>query len=199
LYGGRSEAIRLHYKIREGDETIQYVDVMTLYPYVCRYFKFPVSHPTIHVGDACRDIDAMLKKEGLAKCLVLPPKRLYHPVLPFRCNGKLLFCLCKTCALEQNTDSECTHESVDERAILGTWVADEVRLAVQKVYQVLEFNEMYEYTQYDKQTGEGGMFVQYINTFLKIKTEASGYPNWVRSPRTRIGTFAAFTRAKSFS
>jgi hypothetical protein len=86
--------------------------------------------------------------------------------------------------LEQNTDSECTHESGQERAILGTWVVDEIRLTVQKGYQVLEVQEMYEYqvTQYDKQTGEGGLFVQYIDTFLKIKTEASGYPNWVRSP-----------------
>jgi hypothetical protein len=90
LYGGRTAAMRLHYKIREGEETIQYVDVNSLYPYVCKYFKFPVGHPTLHAGDACRDIDAMLKKEGLVKCLVLPPKRLYHPVQRFRCNGKLI-------------------------------------------------------------------------------------------------------------
>jgi G:T-mismatch repair DNA endonuclease (very short patch repair protein) len=32
LYGGRIEAMRLHYKARENEETIQYVDVMTLYP-----------------------------------------------------------------------------------------------------------------------------------------------------------------------
>jgi hypothetical protein len=114
LYGGRTEDMRLHYKIWEGEETIQYVDVTSLYPYVCKYFKFPIGHPTIHVGEACLDVDAMLKKEGLIKCLILPPERLYHPVLPFRCNSKLLFCLCKTCALEQNTHSECTHESVEE-------------------------------------------------------------------------------------
>ena len=40
LYGGRDEAIILHYAIREG-ETIQYYDVMSLYPYVCKYSKFP--------------------------------------------------------------------------------------------------------------------------------------------------------------
>jgi hypothetical protein len=28
----------------------------------------------------------------------------------------------------------------------------------------------------------GGLFVEYINTFLKLKAEASGYPAWVRSP-----------------
>jgi hypothetical protein len=29
----------------------------------------------------------------------------------------------------------------------------------------------------------GGLFVEYINTFLKLKAEASGYPAWVRSPQ----------------
>jgi hypothetical protein len=79
---------------------------------------------------------------------------------------------------------ECTHDSVRERAILVTWVLDEVRLAVQKGYRVIEVYEVYEYviTQYDKQTGEGGLFVQYINTFLKLKAESSGYPSWVRAP-----------------
>jgi len=44
---------------------------------------------------------------------------------------------------------------------------------------------MYEYqiTQYSRKTSEGGLFVDYINTFLKLKTEASGYPTWVRSPK----------------
>ena len=45
LYGGRTEAMRLHYKVREGEGTIHYVDVMSLYTYVCKYFKFPVGHP----------------------------------------------------------------------------------------------------------------------------------------------------------
>jgi hypothetical protein len=30
LYGGRTEAMRLHYKIREGKESVQYCDVMTI-------------------------------------------------------------------------------------------------------------------------------------------------------------------------
>ena len=41
---------------------------------------------------------------------------------------------------------------------------------------------MYEYnvTHYDPQTGQGGLFVDYINNFLKLKTKASGYPDWFR-------------------
>jgi hypothetical protein len=75
LYGGRTEAVRLHCKVREGKETIQYVDVMSLYPYICKYGKFPVGHPVIHAGVACSDTEAMLQKEGLIKCKVLPPRR----------------------------------------------------------------------------------------------------------------------------
>ena len=40
LYGGRTEAIVLHYATREG-VTIQCYDVMSLYSYVCKYSKLP--------------------------------------------------------------------------------------------------------------------------------------------------------------
>jgi hypothetical protein len=49
--------MRLHYKAREG-ETIQYVDVMSLYSYICKYGKLPVGHPVVHVGDTCKDREA---------------------------------------------------------------------------------------------------------------------------------------------
>jgi len=118
LYGGRSEAMRLHYKVREGEEAVHYVDVMSVYTYVCKYFKFPVGHPVIHVSDACQDTEAMLRKEGLIKCCVLQPQRLYHPVLLFRCNDNLLFCLCKSCATERNSYGKCDHETVAPRPSL---------------------------------------------------------------------------------
>jgi len=62
---------------------------------------------------------------------------------------------------------------------------DEFRLDVQKVYRILKIHEVYDYqlNQYNGETGEEGHFVNYINTFLKLKTEASGYPGWVRSPK----------------
>jgi hypothetical protein len=36
------------------------------------------------VGNACKDREASLRKEGLIKCSIFPPERLYHPVLPCR-------------------------------------------------------------------------------------------------------------------
>jgi hypothetical protein len=49
------------------------------------------------------------------------------------------------------------------------------------VVKVYEFYE-YQATQYNPETGEGGLFVQYVNTFLKLKAEVSGYPDWVQCP-----------------
>ena len=61
---------------------------------------------------------------------------------------------------------------------------DEVRLSVRMGYRILEIHEVYEYsiTQYDKASDEGGLFVGYIDTFLKLKAEASAFPSWVPSP-----------------
>jgi len=75
--------MRLHYKAHEI-ETIQYVDVMSLYPYTCKNFKFNVRHPTIHVGIAFTDIKACLRLDGMIKCSVVPPETFYHHVLPLR-------------------------------------------------------------------------------------------------------------------
>jgi hypothetical protein len=91
---------------------------------------------------------------------------------------------CRICATELNTTTECKHETIAERALVGTWVTDKLRLAVRKGYHVIEVYEVYEYdvTQYDPTAGERGLFVQYINTFLKLKAKASEYPNWVLCP-----------------
>jgi len=90
--------MRLHNKSREI-ETIQYVDVMSLYHYISKYFKFPADHPVIPVGDLCKDKESCLRKEGLITCSIVPPGRLYYSVLPFRCNNKLIFSLCRTFVL----------------------------------------------------------------------------------------------------
>jgi len=50
----------------------------------------------------------------------------------------------------------------------------------------------YQVTQYNLETGEGGLFVEYINTFLKLKAEASGYPEWVKNPEDEERYFKSF-------
>ena len=119
--------MRLHYRGREK-ETIQYVDVMTLYSYVFNYFNFAVAHTVIHVVDACKNREACLRMDGLIKCSIIPTETLYHPILPFRCNNKLMFFHCRTCVLTSSSSS-----SREDRGLTVTWVVYEVRLAVEKV------------------------------------------------------------------
>ena len=114
LYGGRTETMHLHYKIGEN-ETIQYCDVIILYPFIHKYFKFPISHPIILIGETFKNVDACLMMEGLMKCTVVPPKNLYHLVLPNKCDKKLLFCLCRSCVHEQNMSGECRYFADAER------------------------------------------------------------------------------------
>ena len=96
LYGGRTNATRLY--CCEGD--MRYVDVCSLYPYVLKYKPFPLGHPEIITEDF-QDVRSYF---GLIQCRVLPPRGMFHPVLPYRTGGKILFPLCRTCAEERPTD-----------------------------------------------------------------------------------------------
>ncbi|XP_035221202.1 probable DNA polymerase [Stegodyphus dumicola] len=123
FFGGRTNAIQLYY---EGDA--KYVDFTSLYPWVNKYCLYPVGHPNI----ITENFDALENYFGIIKCRILPPRGLYLPVLPYRAQNKLMFPLCKTCA-ELMYQGICQH-SDDERAIIGTWVTEEVKLAVKKGY-----------------------------------------------------------------
>jgi len=61
---------------------------------------------------------------------------------------------------------------------------DEVCLAVEIGYRIFEIYEVYEYqvTGYNLVRGEGGLFVDFINTVFKMKAEASGFPGWINTP-----------------
>jgi hypothetical protein len=137
LYEGRTEALRLHYKITEG-ETIQYVDVMSLHPYICKYLKFPISHPVSHVGDECQDMQAMLEKDCLMKCSILPPRQLYHSVLP------LLFCLCRSCAIQriETTTARTKRMLKGHQKQHGLWMSFGCS---KKGYKLVDVQEVYEY------------------------------------------------------
>ncbi|XP_062568063.1 uncharacterized protein LOC134230308 [Saccostrea cucullata] len=172
FFGGRTNAIKLHYKAQKG-ETIQYYDFTSLYPWTNKYCRYPIGHPTI-ITDNFEDLSLYF---GLAKIKKLPPRRLYHPVLPYNSKGKLKFPLCRKCADTEN-QKECTC-SVEDRVIIGTWCTPEIQMATSKGYKTLKIYEVYHFSEsskYDEKSCEGGLFAQYVNMFLKIKQEASAFP-----------------------
>ena len=77
----------------------------------------------------CGNFPAMLAKEGIVRCTVLPPRDLYHPMMPYKCNGRLLFYLCRTC-YESGSQKHCRHEVCLERALTDTCVVDKLQVAV---------------------------------------------------------------------
>jgi len=174
--GGRTEATKTYYRVKEG-EKIHYVDVTSFYPYICKYGKFPLGHPKVYVGVDCPP--DCLDRESIIKCKVLPPRKLYHPVLPYKSNSKLMITLCSPCADTMN-QGNCTH-SDEERCIVGRWVVEKVRNAVEMGYGIVDVYEFWEYeaTCFDTDTNTGVLFAEYVNMFLKLKQESSGCPSWV--------------------
>lgn len=189
FFGGRTNCTKLYCEAQEG-EKIRYLDVCSLYPWACKTGKFPLGHPKILVGDDCpQHLDGI---DGLVKATILPPSDLYHPVLPVRIHGKLYFPLCGKC-VEKLTEEDCTHPD-ESRQITGTWVSDEIKLALSKGYAIVKIHEIwsYETTQYNGR--EGGLFVDYINKFLKLKQEASGWPSWVKTDADQLKYIEDFER-----
>ena len=173
----RCETFFLHAESSE-ESVVKYVDVQSLYPYVCKNKHYPIGHPRCLVGPALQEFGTDITKfEGIIKCTVLPPRGLHVPLLPAHVNDKLMFVLCKTCAESEN-QGRCTY-SAQQRSLTGTWVSVELQRAVQLGYVILTIFEAWQYhetTIYNCITGIGGLFAQYMNTFMKIKMEASGYP-----------------------
>ncbi|KAK9745787.1 hypothetical protein QE152_g6621 [Popillia japonica] len=58
----------------------------------------------------------------------------------------------------------------EQRALTGTWVIDEVRKSIEKGYSVLEIYEVWKYHVVN------GLFKEYIDEYLKIKQQATGWP-----------------------
>ena len=179
--GGRTNAVKLYHQVTPHQK-IHYIDVTSLYPWVNKTSVYPKGHPTFISQPGHRDIHQYF---GLIRCQVLPPRELYHPVLPYRHDSKLLFPLCATCVKEEmdkpllDRSYHCPH--IDEqRTLTSTWFSPELDKAVDLGYQVQYIYEVWHFPETCK-----GLFADYVNTWLKIKQEASGWPAEVETEEER--------------
>jgi len=179
--GGRTNAIKLYHHVTPSQK-IHYIDVTSLYPWVNKTCVYPKGHPRFFSHPGHTDISPYF---GLIQCRVLPPRALYHPVLPYRHEDKLTFPLCATCVQDEmpkrawERTAECIHTD-EQRVLTGTWCAPELNKAVELGYEI---QYIYEVWHFDE-TCEG-LFRDYVNTWLKIKQEASGWPLWVGDDETK--------------
>ena len=109
---------------------------------------------------------------SLIKAKMLPTNGLLLPVLPIKINNKLMFPLCHTCATNKSQQA-CNCPDKD-RVLIYMWYTPEINLALNvgyiliKIYEVLNWSE--------NTSNEQRLFSNYINMFLQMKTQASGYP-----------------------
>lgn len=176
LYGGRVNGFKLYHSVK-SPEIIKYLDIVSLYPSRQKYCKFPLQHPEI-ITSNFKDIREYF---GLAKVSILPPTDLLFPVLPFKADdGRLHFTLCQHCTQTLNND-ECTC-SDSQRMLTAVYVIEELKLALKHNYQIIQIHEVYHFektSQYDPLLKNDSLFNQYVDTFIKWKIEASGYPDHV--------------------
>ena len=172
--GGRTNATKLYHKT-SPTEKLHYIDYTSLYPYINKTAVYPRGHPVIISQPDTKDIDGYF---GLVKCRIQAPHGLHHPVLPFRSQGKLTFPLCSQCVetkmqkplLERS--AVCEHYE-DQRSFIGIWCTPELAKAVELGYQVEHIYEIWHFPETQQ-----GLFKDYVNKWLKLKQEASGWPEW---------------------
>ena len=154
----KNQRLKLLHQVT-GDEKIQHIDIVSLYPTVNKHEAYPIGHPEIIVADFKNVRDYF----GIIKCTVKAPPQDFlnfqnFPILPMTCNDKLVFPLCQKCATDK-VQTSCPHEGAD-RYMEGTWCTPEI-------HQVWHWKEKREH-----------FFAAFVDKFLKIKTEASGWPSW---------------------
>ena len=174
--GGRVNNIVFTYEATK-EEIIEYKDFTSLYPSVLWHNKFFLGHPKV-IRDG--QIENVEKYFGFIKCKVSAPTNLFIPVLPVRFEGKLYFPLCRSCLVEKR-QHYCNHVKEKDKTFVGTWTTMEINVALSKGYKIVEVYEVlhYENTSYD-------LFKSIIGKWLKIKQEASGFPEWCDNEDKKI-------------
>ena len=189
-FGGRTNALVLHKKFADGEKG-KYVDFTSLYPDILKYRRFPVGHPKRIIKDfqqclfkPCDGNCFYFPREGkhwvlpyfgVIKVTVLPPTDLIHPVLPLKCNGYKCACL------EKKEMCKCLDS---DRMFTHTYCTSELEVAMDMGYSIIQIHEVLHWEEtevYDHVTKKGGLFTGYINAFLKLKQESSGYPQYITS------------------
>ena len=211
-FKGCTNGIQL-YKMIDDKERIGYVDFCSLYPDVLKYQHYPIGHPTRIVDNflplalgkcpegchfnPCKGQHWKIPYFGVIKAKILPPKRLLYPILPKRINSKLIFPLCYKCSmLHSNGSCECKD---NEWCLIHMWTTPEVELSINHGYRIVDIYEVLHWERsemIDMKSKKGGIFNNYINMFLTIKAEASGYPNDVKSEEDKRKYIQEFEEKK---
>uniref|UniRef100_A0A1I8BUV6 DNA-directed DNA polymerase n=1 Tax=Meloidogyne hapla TaxID=6305 RepID=A0A1I8BUV6_MELHA len=161
--------------------------------------EFPIGHPVVLTRETLLSPqNAPLPwtnpqhntYKGLLLARVLPPTTMYGlpPLLGYRTHdGRLTFPLCAACA---DNKQQCHH--IDKKR---SWVAGythvELNKALELGYKVVDVHEVWHYERWDPQ-----LFLGYVNTFVGLKQQASGWPQGCESSEDREHYISEFERVE---
>lgn len=158
---------------------------------------FPVGHPRVLTREQIEPALPWTEAQqngykGVLKVRVLPSSThpLRIPLLPYRTlDGRLTFPLCAKCA-DKRQQRPCRHEE-RQRSWVAAYTHVELNRALQLGYRVLECFEVWHYEQWD-----GELFRRYVNTFVGLKQQASGWPAGCDTHEQRRAYLEEFERAE---
>ena len=133
---------------------------------------------------------------GLLLVRVLPPQDLALPLLPYRTqDGRLTFPLCSSCAESRQQRRPCEHRNWIERSWVAAFTHMELNRALQLGYRVCDIFEVWNYKRWGGRSSTASdppLFGDYIDLFLKLKEEASGWPASAETPEQRKAHLDAY-------
>lgn len=182
FYGARVGCNRIVASANEK-ETIRYLDIVSMYPYIMKTKMYPTCHPQQIKFNQEMNQNMLVNGQielgniqGLIHCDVIPPKGLIHPVLPIKVDDKLFFPLCYECSKQKGDCSLGCNHSDNERKLRGIWTHFELLEAQKCGYKI---RYIYEAHHFD--TWSDDLFTKFIDNFYAIKQEAEGYPEWAKT------------------
>ena len=182
FYGGRTEVFSPYANVgKYPDDEIKYHDVCSLYPYVCAFRELPTGHP-IHYfyseidRQRLLDINHPDRYFGFVRCRVLPNTTDTIGLLPHRdeTSGRLEFPLCE---------------------MTGSWGTEELRLAIQHGYQILDIYEVYHWS---KEERSDTLLRGYVSFFLRMKQESEGWKKLGATSESPLPEEQKFVQEKVF-
>jgi hypothetical protein len=158
FFGGKTEVFKPYYECQEGEE-IKYIDVCSLYPYVCAMKELPIGFPLI--------LHSNIQKERL------------HPTStdPYWGYAQILVeCPCKELiGLLPSRDKKTKRLQFDLQTKIGIWHTEEIYFAIEKGYKILHIYQVYHW---EKENRNCELFKGYVDYFLRIKQESEGWEKY---------------------
>lgn len=122
--------------------------------------------------------------KGILKVFVVPPLKTPIPSLPAKFDDRLLFPLCRACAVQFPKgavipDYKCPHTRDSDRGWIATLTSIELAAALEEDggFRVTRYYRALEYANWDEK-----LFSGYVAEMMQGKIMASGFPEGVNTP-----------------